>query len=89
MKGRFITRQLDPKACADLLTTVMPIPGEDAPHEVMGWFQAGKLRRVRADYPNGWRLQFSISVRGGISRVQANLKLTIKGAVKGIGRDEQ
>jgi hypothetical protein len=78
MKGRFVTRQLDPQKVADLLEEVMPIDKGAEPRTVTGWFQGGDLRRVRADYPNGWRLQFMISTDGYVSRVQATLRLVMK-----------
>jgi hypothetical protein len=79
MTARRICRRLAPESAANLLGQVSGIGGGEEPTNVLGCFQGGHLRRVRADYPNGWRLQFSISPRGIISRVKGSLHLHITG----------
>lgn len=47
------------------------------PTKVTGWFQGETIRRLRADYRDGCRLQFSISDRGQISRVRASFHFAL------------
>lgn len=73
MRRPFTEHKGDPEAAAAMLHKVMPIGDGAMPDSVIIWRQPdGKPRRVRAEYPNGWRLQFSISVKGVVSRVRAN-----------------
>tara|TARA_B100000678_G_scaffold280614_1_gene277496 strand:- start:3113 stop:3307 length:195 start_codon:yes stop_codon:yes gene_type:complete len=54
----------------------MPIGGDDVPDQVHGWRDGrGRLRRVQADYPNGWRLRFSLTSQRVPFRVSASLRL--------------
>lgn len=48
------------------------------PVRITGWFQGETIRRLRADYFDGCRLQFSISARGHVSRVRASLHFAVE-----------
>jgi hypothetical protein len=78
-RRRYTQCRLDCIAVAESLHNVMPIGDGDVPVEVLAWFLGGSLRRVRADYPNGWRLQFSINEKGFATRVCASLHIPVKG----------
>lgn len=69
--------ELDAARAAPLLEHIMPIGGGEMPVEVLGWRASpkGRLHKVRADYPNGFRLRFSISKAGVPTRVHAQIKL--------------
>lgn len=82
VRRRFTEHQLEPARAQPLLHDIMPIGDGALPTEVLGWREAnGVLRRVRAVYPNGWTLQFSISARGTIGRVKASCRFITR--VKG------
>ena len=52
--------------------------GKD-PVECIGWADdAGKPRRLRADYENGWRIEIRLRANGSISSWRASLKLRAK-----------
>jgi hypothetical protein len=78
MKARFTEHAGDIARTTPLLHDIMPIGAGETPVGVTLWRQAdGRIRRVRADYPNGWRLQFSISVNGVVSRVRASCRFIV------------
>ena len=78
-RRRFTEHLLDAARAQALLHDIMPIGDGEVPTEVRGWREAsGCLRRVRAVYPNGWTLQFTMSARGTIGRVRANCRLTMR-----------
>ena len=78
-RRKFTPQLLNPAAVAEKLHDVMAIGGGAVPTEVVGWFHAGNVRRIRADYPNGWRLTFSITEKGNVTRVCASLHVVAKG----------
>lgn len=70
---------LDAEAARTFLHEIMPIGAGELPTEVRGWREAsGRIRRVRALYPNGWTLQFTVSVRGVIGRVRATCSVELR-----------
>lgn len=75
--------RLQADRATDLLRTIMPIGGDDPPDEVIGWRDlAGRIRRVRADYPNGWRLHARFNAKGELISSRAQIKLSTKPVVK-------
>jgi hypothetical protein len=79
VRRRFSEYLLDADVARPFLHDIMPVGGSDVPVEVRAWREAsGRIRRVRAAYPNGWTLQFTISTRGVIGRVRATTRLSIQ-----------
>ena len=78
-RRKFTPCLLDPEKLAARLHDVMAIGAGTIPTEVVGWFHAGNVRRIRADYPNGWRLSFSITEKGNATRICASLHVVAKG----------
>jgi hypothetical protein len=71
---------IDPAKVAESLDEIMAIGAGEMPVEVMGWYLEGSVRRIRADYPNGWRLALSITQAGNITRVCASLHVSSRPA---------
>lgn len=77
MSRRRTIHQLDIRQAKGLLEQVMPIGGGETPTHVLGWREPnGNLRKVQADYPNGWRLTIMIGVRGTITSYHGSIRLT-------------
>lgn len=54
-----------------------PEAGEPTLH---GYYdRRGKLRRIVARYPDGWKAQINIDARGYVTSSRASLKLTAQG----------
>lgn len=61
------------------LAELFYLPPEGEPALVGYYDRKGKLRRIRATYPDGWRMQVNIDANGFVTSSRANLKLpTIK-----------
>lgn len=78
-RRKYTQRVLDCAVMSAPLSEIMTIGEGELPIEVIGWFAGATLRRVRADYPNGWRLQFSINDQGYATRICASLRFVVKG----------
>ena len=65
---------------APLLEELFPGLGDGAsPKAVDGWADhRGNPRRCRADYPNGWRVDFRINAKGQLTSRLASLRLGTK-----------
>lgn len=79
-RAKTSVHRLPPERLAPLLRKVMPIGGEDLPLEVVGWRNnaTGRWVRFRADYPNGFRLSFSLSRNNVATRISACVRLTVE-----------
>lgn len=58
---------LDPAQFEPLLREIMPVGGGELPSQVIGWTRAKIWTRLRADYPNGFRLEVYFDKRGDVS----------------------
>jgi len=67
--------ELKPEVVAALCREVMPIGGDDLPTRVVGWRAGSRWRRFQADYPNGFRLSFSLNEKNVPIRVRAFIRL--------------
>jgi len=67
MSRRLTRHRLDAEAARPVLAQILDIGDGQAPKTVIGWRDSdGCLRRLRADYPNGFRLEANLSrPRGG------------------------
>jgi len=80
--GRLSCHRLVVELAAPLLEQAMPIGGGALPDVVLGWRDScGRIRRVRADYPNGWRLDLRVNTRGEITSHHGSIRL--RGKVRG------
>lgn len=71
---------LDPDKLAPVLAEMFPVGDGELPTAVDGWFdRQGRPRRVRADYPNGWRIEFRLSVKRTVTSSSASIRLVTKG----------
>lgn len=65
-----------PKMVAGLQELIPVGLGDEKP-EVTGYYDArGKVRRITADYPNGWRVRVNFNAQGVITSESAQLKLS-------------
>lgn len=81
-KARSVTRRyaLDSAQLAPVLAELFPVGDGELPTVVDGWFdRQGRPRRVRADYPNGWRIEFRLSVKRTVTSSSATLRLVTRG----------
>ena len=78
--GRSTGIELDREKLAPLFGELFPIGRDELPERVLGWFtRVGRLRRARADYPNGWRLVLNFNAKGEISSIKSTLSLICTG----------
>lgn len=72
-------RKFDPDVAriAPLLEELFPGMGDgELPSTIVGWADAnGRPRRCRADYPNGWRVEFRLNAKGQLTSRTGSLKL--------------
>jgi hypothetical protein len=61
---------------AGTLNEIMAIGDGEVPVKVTGWYLDRSMRRVQADYPNGWRLTFSVTQAGNITRICGSLHIS-------------
>ncbi|MDE2595965.1 MAG: hypothetical protein KGL44_03710 [Sphingomonadales bacterium] len=83
-RPRTSCHELDAAAARDSLHELMPVGAGDQPDTLLGWRDSrGFLTRVRADYPNGWRLvvHFSKPKNGKVTITSCKASMSIK--VKG------
>jgi hypothetical protein len=68
--------RLDPVQVAPLLEQIFPCGDGQPPIAVDGWFdRQGRPRRARADYANGWRIEFRLSEKGKMTSSSATVRL--------------
>lgn len=64
------------EASTALCKEVLPVGGEEQPFALTGWRDSsGRCRRVRAEYANGWELNFRINIKGEITSSSARIRL--------------
>lgn len=79
MGTRMTRHALDPARAEDLLASIMPVGNGETPLSVLGWRDnRGRIRRVRADYPNGWRLYAYFSAAGQLTSHRGQIRLTTR-----------
>lgn len=67
------------EAAGTLCAEVMALFRGRNPVSAFGWRDyRGNLRRVQADYDDGWRLRFGITENGCATRITARLHLKVK-----------
>lgn len=71
---------IDPAMVKDSLEKVLPIGDGAAPTTVVAWkSRTGLLARLRADYPNGFRLTVYFDKRGNPSSAKASCSMAVRG----------
>lgn len=76
-KTRLKRHILEPAEAASLIAQLMPLVRDETPVFVVGWRdQCGRIRRVRADYPTGWRVRLHFDAAGSSTSRSASLNLT-------------
>ena len=79
MSGRLTKHSLDRARAAPLLREVMPI-ADGEPVSAIGWRDVrGRVRRVLAEYANGWRIELRLSADGRLTTCAASLHMEIAG----------
>ena len=69
---------LDPAELEPWLREIMPVGGGEQPTQVVGWTRANIWTRMRADYPNGFRLEVHFDRTGHVSSTRISGDLTIR-----------
>lgn len=79
MRPKLRKYQLRPDKVAALIAKLMPMGEGEMPVAVIGWRDSRyRIRRIRADYPNGWRVNLSFSADGENTARSAQFRMTLR-----------
>lgn len=79
MRPKLRKYQLRPEKVAALIAGLMPMGDGEMPKSVIGWRDSKyRIRRIRADYPSGWRVNLSFSADGANTARSASFHMTFK-----------
>lgn len=79
MRPKLRKYQLRPEKAAALIASLMPMGEGATPLTVIGWRDSKyRIRRIRADYPNGWRVNLSFSANGENTARSASFRIRVE-----------
>ena len=84
MRPKLRKYQLRPEKAAALIAKLMPMGEGEMPATVIGWRDSKyRIRRIRADYPNGWRVNLSFSADGANTARSASFRMVLRADGRG------